>query len=61
MKDSPNPTNKDKGWTKEQYDFMQERAHELGYHLITPYRKGLKNIRVGVVKTKSSPTEVRDG
>jgi hypothetical protein len=37
-------------WTKEQYDSMQEHAHSLGYHLITPYRKGLKNIRVGVIK-----------
>lgn len=40
-----------KPWTKEQYDSMQEHAHKLGYHLITPFRKGLKNIRVGVIKT----------
>lgn len=37
-------------WTKEQYDVMQVKAHELGYHLTTPYRKGLKNVRVGVIK-----------
>ena len=43
-------------WTKEQYELMQEHAHELGYHLITPYRKGLKNIRVGVIKTGPKPT-----
>lgn len=36
-------------WTKEQYDAMQKKAHELGYHLITPYRKNLKNIKVGVI------------
>lgn len=36
-------------WTKEQYDAMQERAHELGYHLMTPYRKNLKSIKVGTL------------
>jgi hypothetical protein len=40
-------------WTKEQYNAMQEKAHELGYHLLTPYRKNLKNIRVGVIKDSS--------
>ena len=28
---------------------MQQKAHELGYHLITPYRKNLKNIRIGEI------------
>ena len=46
-------------WTKEQYDLMQEHAHELGYHLITPFRKGLKNIRVGVI-TKGNDLPVVD-
>lgn len=40
---------KSEAWTREQYDLMQEHAHELGYHLITPFRKGIKNIRVGVI------------
>ena len=40
-------------WTKEQYDTMQQKAHELGYHLITPYRKNLNNIRIGVIVPKN--------
>lgn len=45
-----NPSKQDSmGWTKEEYDAMQNKAHELGMHLITPYRKNLKNIRVGVI------------
>lgn len=40
-------------WTKEQYELMQQHAIELGYYLITPYRKGLKNIKVGVIKPKA--------
>jgi hypothetical protein len=46
-------------WTREQYDLMQEHAHELGYHLITPYRKGLKNIRVGVIRAQDSSEAVQ--
>ena len=41
---------KSPAWTREQYDLMQQHAIELGYYLLTPYRKGLKNIRVGVIK-----------
>ncbi len=47
---------KPKAWTKEQYDLMQEHAHEMGYHLITPYRKNLVNIKVGVIR-KPEETE----
>lgn len=51
----PNTTPiKDIAWTKEQYDAMQKKAHELGMHLMTPYRKNLKNIRVGVIKSNQS-------
>jgi len=46
----------DKPWTKAEYDAMQKKAHKLGYHLITPWRKNLKNIRVGVIK--NAPKEL---
>jgi hypothetical protein len=52
---------KSKAWTKEQYDLMQVHAHELGYHLLTPYRKGLKNIRVGVITATSSSRKPKKG
>jgi hypothetical protein len=47
-------------WTKEQYELMQEHAHLLGYYLITPFRKGLKNIKVGVInEALASPPKER--
>ena len=42
-------------WTKEQYKAMQIRAQQLGFVLITPYRKNLKNIRVGVIGKAYTP------
>lgn len=47
-------------WTKEQYEAMQKKAHELGMHLITPYRKNLKNIKVGVIKQPNPVQEKQE-
>jgi len=34
-------------FTRERYDEVCKKAEELGITILTKYRKGLKNIRVG--------------
>lgn len=50
-----------KPWTKKQYDSMQKAAHERGMHLITTYRKGLKNIKVGFLPATDVRSESPHG
>ena len=43
-------------FTRERYDKICKRAEELGITIITKYRKGLKNIRVGdIVLEENKP------
>lgn len=43
-----------RAFTKEEYEAMEKKAHELGLGFLTKYRKGLKNIRVGELRSQPS-------
>lgn len=39
------------GFTKEQYNSMVKKAEELGLKITTKFRKGIKNLSVGQIKS----------
>jgi len=39
-------------FTRERYDEICKRAESMGYVIITKWRKGIKNLRVGVIVKK---------